>query len=225
MFTGLVTGVGTVTKVSELSDGRKITIAVPGNYRALELGESIAGSGVCMTVAHFEVKEPDAWFECTAGHETLAITSLGFLKEGSTVNLERAMGLGQRMGGHLVSGHVDAISKVIRFEEVGVGWDLDIEVGPELRHYFILKGSVAIDGVSLTVARLDDQSLGIMLIPHTLEVTTLGTLQAGDFVNIEVDMIGKYVARMLGSAGLIDAPQAPLEDLLSASAPMKDDEQ
>ncbi len=224
MFTGLVTGVGTVTKVSELNDGRKLTIAVPENYRALVLGESIALSGVCMTVERFEVEEPGAWFECTAGHETLAITTLGNLNEGSTVNLERAMGLGQRMGGHLVSGHVDAMAKVLRFEEVGVGWDLDIEVGPELRHYFILKGSVAVDGASLTVARLDEQSLGIMLIPHTLEVTTLGTLQPGDFVNIEVDMIGKYVARMLGSAELIDAPKAPLEDLLSASAPMKDDE-
>jgi len=224
LFTGLVTGVGTVTKVSELNDGRRLTIAVPENYRALVLGESIAISGVCMTVERFEVEEPEAWFECTAGHETLAITTLGKLNEGSTVNLERAMGLGQRMGGHLVSGHVDAMAKVLRFEEVGVGWDLDVEVGPELRHYFILKGSVAVDGVSLTVARLDEQSLGIMLIPHTLEVTTLGALQPGDFVNIEVDMIGKYVARMLGSAGLIDAPQAPLEDLLSASAPMKDDE-
>lgn len=224
MFTGLVTGVGTITEVSELSDGRGFTIALPENYRALLLGESVAISGICMTVETYEEEGENALFRCTAGHETLAITTLGKLEEGSKVNLERAMGLGQRMGGHLVSGHVDAMAKVLRFEEIGVGWDLDIEVGPELRHYFILKGSVAVDGVSLTVARLDESSLGIMLIPHTLQMTTLGSLQPGDFVNIEVDMIGKYVARMLGNAGLIDAPQAPLEDLLSASAPMKDDE-
>jgi riboflavin synthase len=177
-----------------------------------------------MTVEDFEDQgEEGAWLVCTAGHETLAITTLGQLKEGSRVNLERALGLGDRMGGHLVSGHVDAMVKVLRFEQVGVGWDLDLELAPEMRHNFVLKGSVAINGVSLTVAHLDETSFGIMLIPHTLEVTTLVELQPGDFVNIEMDMIGKYVARMLGSAGLIDAPTAPLEDLLQAPAPMKDD--
>ena len=198
MFTGIIEEVGTVRAVTRKGDVARVDIAARLALEGSEIGASVAVSGVCLTVV---ARGPDGLvFEI--GPETLARTSLGMLRVGSAVNLERPLRFGGSLGGHLVLGHVDgtgtveAVSRVESTARVRIGFH-DRGLAPLL----IPQGSVAVDGVSLTVALLDDAAFEVMLIPHTLAVTTLGRVSAGQAVNVETDVIGKYVQRSLAVRG------------------------
>jgi riboflavin synthase len=191
MFTGIVEALGRVGAVEVgARGGRRLQVAVPdeAGWR-LAPGESIAVSGVCLTVV--DVAPGRIAFDLA--EETLRVTTLGGLGEGDPVNLERPLRLDGRLGGHLVLGHVDAVGQVTAVWPEGDGARLDVAVPARLRPFLIPKGSVAIDGVSLTVAALEEDAFGVALIPHTLAVTTLGQRRRGDPVNLEMDVIGKYV--------------------------------
>lgn len=194
MFTGIVEVMGRVDTIRRGDGIIRIRIEAP-EVTPMEDGKSIAVSGVCLT----SVATSDSWFEVEAIPETLRVTNLGALKEGSHVNLERAMEANGRFDGHIVQGHVDGKGVVSAVEMEGEGSKrITIEPPEELAKYLVYKGSVAVDGVSLTVAAADDRKFEVALIPHTLDVTTLGERQAGDIVNIECDVIAKYVERLLG---------------------------
>lgn len=202
MFTGIVSGLGRVAESKALgsdpSHGRQLTLEAPAGYLDdVQLGDSIAIDGACMTVTSFDV--PSRRFTIDVSAESLdktaGLTAIG------PVNLEKAMRSADRLGGHLVSGHVDGIGTVAHFAEVGESWELRITTPAELARFIAYKGSITVNGVSLTVNRVTDGTTGcelsINLIPHTLENTTLGTLAPGRQVNLEIDLIARYVERML----------------------------
>lgn len=198
MFSGIIEELGTVGAVSETADGRRLRILAQTVTSELKLGDSVAVSGTCLTV----VAAGAGWFDVEAVAQTLRATALGALKTGSRVNLERALKLSDRLGGHLVTGHVDGLATVRSIKTEGFSRLVTFEVDPALAGAFVEKGSVTVDGVSLTVASLSAPGGGrfaftVALIPHTMKVTTLGALKAGDTVNTETDLIGKYVARLL----------------------------
>ena len=199
MFTGIVQAVGKIEKIDSFPGGVRLTITAPDlDLADIGLGDSIAHNGACMTV----VEKIDAHrYQIDVSEESLHCTS-GLDQAGRRVNLEKAMRLGDMLGGHLVSGHVDGVGQVIKFEPVGENRELVIRAPKSLAKYLAVKGSVVINGVSLTTNRVVDVEDGcefsINLIPHTLEVTTLGDIQAGDKVNLEIDLIARYVERMLG---------------------------
>ncbi|MFN7142709.1 MAG: riboflavin synthase [Myxococcota bacterium] len=202
MFTGLVEGTGTVRSVSARGTGKVLWI--DAKLRDYVLGESIACDGVCLTV--------EAWdgggFQVTAGEETLRRTTFATIAPGTKLHLERAMRVGDRLGGHIVQGHVDGVGRV-RAVTPGRDWTrIDIEVPPELSRYFVEKGSVCVDGVSLTVNGIDAVGFHVGIVPHTLEVTNLAALRPGDAVNLEADILAKYVERLLGArtGGGVDLP-------------------
>ena len=202
MFTGIVAAVGKVVDVSPLQGGSdeagvRLTIQAPGfSLAATRLGDSIAIQGACMTVVEFSGNA----FKVDVSRESLNLTA--GLDSAGEVNLEHALKLGDSLDGHLVSGHVDGLGKVTHFEPVGESWDLRIHVPAKLAKYLAYKGSITVNGVSLTVNQVDDQADGceirINLIPHTVQVTTLKNLRAGTQVNLEIDMIARYVERMMG---------------------------
>lgn len=195
MFTGLVEDIGTIERLDRRSDAVILTIA-PGSMDPAELalGESVAIDGVCLTVTERDART----FTVLAGGETLRRTNLGALRVRSRVNLERAMRVGDRLGGHLVSGHVDAVGEIASRRDLGANVDIAIRAPAEALRYVVEKGSITVDGISLTVNRVDDYSFAVALIPHTVEKTTLASRRAGDRVNLEVDVIGKYVEKLLG---------------------------
>lgn len=203
MFTGIVAAVGKVVDVSPLQDGGddagvQLTIQAPDfSLAATRLGDSIAIQGACMTVVEFSSDT----FKVDVSRESLNLTA--GLDAAGEVNLEHALKLGDSLDGHLVSGHVDGLGRVTRFEPIGESWDLRIHVPANLAKYLAYKGSITVNGVSLTVNQVDDQAEGceirINLIPHTVQVTTLKNLQAGTPVNLEIDMIARYVERMMGA--------------------------
>jgi riboflavin synthase len=184
MFTGLIREVGAV----ESFDGGRLTIRAPETSRDARLGDSVAIAGVCLTVVAVDGERLS--FDTVP--ETLARTSLGRLHAGSAVNLEPALRAGDALGGHYVQGHVDGVGSVRSVGELT--W---FDAPPELLRYVVEKGSIAVEGTSLTVAAVDDAGFAVALIPHTLEVTTLGRLQPGDAVNLEADVLAKYVERLL----------------------------
>lgn len=194
MFTGIVEALGLVTNVSRDADDMRITIESAQIARGLKLGDSIAINGTCLTA----VALTETSFSADAVPETLAKTNLSDLVEGSQVNLERPMRADGRFDGHIVQGHVDSIGTVIGLDPEGDGRRFSIEVADAMRRYIVEKGSVTVDGVSLTVAALTERGFQIALIPHTLQVTILGQRQIGDRVNIEIDVIAKYVERLVG---------------------------
>lgn len=198
MFTGIVEEVGTVRAAGARGDVVRLELAASVVLEGAEVGASIAVNGVCLTVVE---RAPDGLtFE--VGPETLSRTSLGRLRPRAGVNLERPLRFGGPLGGHLVLGHVDAVGTTERVTRVESTARVRIALpGPELAALLIPQGSVAVDGVSLTVAALDGSAFEVMLIPHTLAATTLGRLEAGQPVNIETDVIGKYVARALAVRG------------------------
>ena len=202
MFTGLVTDVGRVALIEERNGLRRITIR-SRNYRPehLQLGASIQHSGVCLTVVDFGPDDEGAWWDIEAIPETLSRTTIGQWKIDTFVNLELSLKLGDELGGHLVYGHVDGLGTVSEVRQVGDSWVLRVAIPPDLSRFFAEKGSVTLDGVSLTVSAVsgkgEDAWFEVSLIPHTLQVTTLGQRKAGDAVNLEVDMLARYVARML----------------------------
>jgi len=203
MFTGIILGKGTV--VEKRSSGSGMTFGLEADFDLTnpEEGESIAVNGVCLTARNIS----DRRFMVDISPESLARTNLGKLSVGSKVNLERALRLSDRLGGHMVSGHVDAVSMVVERRPAGNFVQFTFAVPAGLARYIIEKGSIAIDGTSLTVNSCDDRTFSIVVIPHTLEVTILGALREGDNVNIEVDLIGKYVEKMLQAGP--DDPQKP----------------
>jgi len=189
MFTGIVREVGTVAAF----DGSRLVVEAPETAADASVGDSVAVSGACLTV----VDSGDGRLSFDVVPETLARTVLGGLEEGSTVNLEASLRVGDRLGGHVVQGHVDAVGRVRSVSPEGDGSRLWIDAPEQVLGYCVEKGSVAIDGVSLTVAALDDDGIEVALIPHTLEVTTLGALGPGDEVNLEADVLGKVVERLV----------------------------
>jgi len=195
MFTGIVEGTGTVAALAAAADGSGARLEVEAGWLAgrLEVGESVAVNGCCVTVA----RATPAGFAADLVAETLRRTALGRLAAGDRVNLERPMALGGRLGGHLVQGHVDGIARVLDRVPVGDGEEVRVELPPDLERYVVEKGSVAVDGVSLTVAGVGPGWFAVALVPHTLEVTTLGRRRPGDLVQLEVDVVAKYVERLV----------------------------
>ena len=208
MFTGIVEELGTVAGVDRLSDAVRLSVRATTVLEDAGLGDSISVNGCCLTVVSTgstgsTVGETDDWFTADVMAETLAKTAIGGLGVGDRVNLERAATAGTRLGGHLVQGHVDAVGRVLR-REPGDHWDVvTIGMPPDLAPYLVDKGSVTVDGVSLTVVEAGEESFTVSLIPETLRRTTLGFRAEGDPVNLEVDVIGKYVARQLELRGLV----------------------
>jgi riboflavin synthase len=193
VFTGIVEELGTVEAVERQSDAVRLTVRATTVLEDSRLGDSISVNGCCLTVT----ERTDATWTADVMAETLAKTGLGSLAPGDQVNLERAATVGSRLGGHLVQGHVDAVGSVVR-RQPGEHWDVvTISMPGTLAPYIVDKGSVTVDGVSLTVVEAGDESFTVSLIPETLRRTTLGFRAPGDAVNLEVDVIGKYVARQL----------------------------
>jgi riboflavin synthase len=195
MFTGIVEGTGTVTALAAAADGSGARLQVEAPWLAgqLDPGESVAVNGCCLTVAEATA----AGFAADLVAETLRRTALGGLAAGTRVNLERPVAVGGRLGGHLVQGHVDGVAKVLDRKPVGEGEEVRIELPSALERYVVEKGSIAVDGVSLTVAGIGPGWLTVALVPHTLEVTTLGDRRPGDPVQLEVDVLAKYVERLV----------------------------
>jgi riboflavin synthase len=190
VFTGLVQEVGDVVGF----DGARLTIAAPATAAGVQIGDSVAVDGVCLTV----VACLESTISFDAVPETLGRTSLGALREGSRVNLEPALRAGDPLGGHYVQGHVDGVGSVRTVEREGDGKRIAFTAPPELLRYVVEKGSIAVQGTSLTVAAVDDGGFEVALIPHTLEATTLGALKPGDDVNLEADVLAKYVEKLIG---------------------------
>jgi len=195
VFTGLVEGLGRVESVADLQAGRRLTLVWPELPAddPLKLGESVAVNGCCLTV----IAVSGAEFGLQVGPESLARTNLGDRAHGERVNLERALKVGDRLGGHFVQGHIDTTA-VLRDRRREGEWEfLEFDIEPIWTKLMVAKGSIAVDGVSLTLVEVSDESFSVMLIPHTLANTTLGTCQQGDRVNIEIDMLAKHVKKLM----------------------------
>lgn len=204
MFTGLVEGVGTIVAVSDRASGRRLEIDAPALLDDVRLGDSIAVDGICLTVAQIAARG----FVVDLVPATLARTTAAEWTVGRRVNLERAVPLRGRLGGHLVQGHIDGVGQVVARTQDGDALWLDVEVPPEVARVTVPQGSIAIDGVSLTVQDLVGARVRVTLVPHTQNVTTLTDRHVGDRVNVEADLIGKYVARLLAPYVVRD-PQSP----------------
>jgi riboflavin synthase len=203
MFTGIVTDVGEVRSVKPRADNlHRITITCVYPRAELIEGASIACSGVCMTVVGVGEDGDRTWFAVDAAAETLALTTVGRWRRGWRVNLERALKFGDELGGHLVAGHVDGLASVVAREDMTDNPSVDmarlvLRVPLALTRFIAPKGSVALDGVSLTVNAVDGDTFSVLIIPHTLQVTTLGALRQGDDINLEIDTMARYAARLM----------------------------
>lgn len=193
MFTGLITDLGEINSVQTGGGGSRFVIKTGYDTSGIELGASIACNGCCLTALDMTADT----FSVDVSHESLSRTTLGQWQVGRRINLERSLKLGDEMGGHLVSGHVDCVAEVISREQDGDSVRFSFRVPSDFARFIAEKGSVAVDGVSLTVNEVGDGSFGVNIIPHTCAVTTFGALRAGDTVNIEIDMLARYVARLL----------------------------
>ncbi len=199
MFTGLVEAASTVRALRRQAGGALLDVEAPRTFGDVARGESVCVSGVCLTVVpgagagllRFDVSD-----------ESLERSTLGALRPGDAVNLERALAVGARMGGHVVQGHVDATAPVTRLESVGGFWSLGVRVGETWTRYVVEKGSIALDGISLTVAVLEEDELRVAVIPETWRATTLSRRRPGDLLNVEVDVLAKYVERLLGATAV-----------------------
>ncbi len=200
MFTGIITAIGEIREVTDRGDLR-IVIGCPYDPSGIAIGASIACSGVCLTVVDRGGEAGDAWFAVDVSGETVSKTAQDQWRKGRRLNLEQALRLGDELGGHIVTGHVDAVGRVTLREEVGGSIHFAVTTPAEIAPFVATKGSITVDGVSLTVNALDDHADGtctfhLNVIPHTAEVTTLGDLQAGDAVNLEIDVLARYLQRM-----------------------------
>ncbi len=191
MFTGIITDVGRVRAVRDTNRDRRFEVATGFDLSSLDIGASVSHAGCCLTV----VEKGADWFAVEVSGETLSKTTLGEWAEGTPVNLERAARVGDELGGHIVSGHVDGVGEVVSVENEGGSRRVRIRAPKPLHRYIAPKGSITVEGVSLTVNEVEDDVFGVNLIPHTWEVTTLGALNAGSRVNLEIDMLARYLAR------------------------------
>jgi riboflavin synthase len=193
MFTGLIQEIGTIISVTQNTEGKEFVIKAPNLIQMIKVDDSVATNGCCLTAT--EIKGET--FKVQAIHMTLQKTSVGFLRPNDKVNLELSLRPHDRLGGHFVQGHVNALGKIRQIITRGENWEIEVEFPQDLRKYMISEGSIALDGVSLTIAKLTDTTLTVAIIPHTLEKTTLGTKKAGDHLNLEVDMIAKYIENFI----------------------------
>lgn len=209
MFTGIITDVGSVLEVTSYGPGlRRIRIACAYPVQSIALGASIACSGPCLTVVATGQEGGRDWFEVDAATETLALTTVDFWKTGTRLNLERALKIGDELGGHIVTGHVDGVTSIVSREDIAADaaspWGATVRFvlrAPEPLHRFIAKkGSVTLDGISLTVNSAEQDLYSVLIIPHTLQGTTLGERKAGDSVNLEIDLMARYAARLTETA-------------------------
>jgi len=191
MFTGIVTDIGRVGSVRQTERDRRYLIETAWDTAGIDLGASVSHAGCCLTVT----EKGSNWFAVEVSGETLSRTTLGTWGEGDRVNLERAAKLGDELGGHIVSGHVDGLGRVVSVTPEGGSHRINIEAPPPLHRYIAPKGSITVDGVSLTVNAVEGRTFGLNIIPHTWAATTLGALEAGDAVNLEIDMLARYLAR------------------------------
>lgn len=211
MFTGIITDVGHIVSVTTGRDARTFTLESAYDAAGIAIGASISHAGCCLTVVDRGTREggqKGAWHTVEASNETLSKTTLGAWEEGGRVNLERALAAGDELGGHIVSGHVDGLGALVDKSQDAGSWRLVFSAPPDLAPALAPKGSIAIDGVSLTVNEVQDQSsgaahFGVNIIPHTWQETTLGTLKVGQPVNLEIDMLARYVARLVEAKGLV----------------------
>jgi riboflavin synthase len=196
MFTGIVTDVGRVRAVRDTNRDRRFEIETGFDVATIDIGASISHAGCCLTV----VEKGDDWFAVEVSGETLGLTTLDQWAEGRRINLERAARVGDELGGHIVSGHVDGIGEVLSVESEGGSHRVRIRAPRPLHRFIAPKGSITVEGVSLTVNEVTDDVFGVNLIPHTWDVTTLGELRAGSRVNLEIDMLARYLARFQETA-------------------------
>jgi riboflavin synthase len=215
MFTGIIEEVGHIARIAQNGENRRITVTAQNVTRELRTGHSVAVSGVCLTALDITPSS----FSADLAPETWARTSLSRLKEGARVNLELPLKADGRMGGHIVQGHVDGVGRLIELERIpdSENWWLHIEVSPELEKYLVYKGSISIEGISLTVAKLEGLRCTIAIIPHTVEMTNLSQLNPGDPVNVETDIVAKYLEKWFHRDRL-DAAQTPSQRSLSIDA-------
>jgi riboflavin synthase len=193
MFTGIITHIGRIAAVEDRAGGRTLLVETGLDHGTLALGASVAHSGVCLTVTEKQGRTHAVF----ASAETLARTTMGDWRTGDAVNIEASLRLGDELGGHLVFGHVDGIGRISALAPLGESWRLEIEVPLELRPLVAVKGSISVDGISLTVNEVGPTTMALMIIPHTWEATTLHERKLGDPVNLEADMLARYVARQL----------------------------
>ncbi|HSZ61741.1 MAG TPA: riboflavin synthase [Terriglobales bacterium] len=198
MFTGIIEEIGKVAKIEQRGENRRITVEAAQAPKQIKTGDSVAVSGVCLTALDIKSKS----FCADLAPETWTRTSFSRMHEGALVNLELPMKADGRFGGHIVQGHVDGVGKLIELERIedSENWWLHIEIPAEIEKYTVFKGSICIEGISLTVAKLEGNRCTIAIIPHTVEMTNLGSLKPGDLVNLEADLIAKYVEKMMKGA-------------------------
>jgi riboflavin synthase len=194
MFTGIIESLGKIVGIDRLGEAVRLTVSAGKIAEDVHIGDSVAINGVCLTVT--AANPPHLMFD--AVYETMRRTTLGTLQVGDSLNLERALPVSGRLGGHIVQGHVDGSGRIASIRPAGNSWVIYVDAAPELMRYIVTKGSVAVDGISLTVAESADRTFSLSIIPHTWEHTTLHEKRAGDLVNVECDILGKYVEKMLG---------------------------
>jgi riboflavin synthase len=199
MFTGIITAVGDVVAVARRNGLMRLTVESPYDPAGVAIGASICHDGCCLTVVETASVKGGMRHVVEVAPESLALTTLGQVREGGRINLERALRAGDELGGHIVSGHVDGIGRVADVRADGEGWRVSIDAPEALAPLIAPKGSITIDGVSLTVNEVDGARFGVLLIPHTWHVTTLNRLKPGDMVNLEADMLARYVSRILSA--------------------------
>jgi riboflavin synthase len=198
MFTGIVEETGVVESVQPAAESIQLAVRAKVCARGLKIGDSLAVNGCCLTVVKVERRSKQRLVQFDLLRETWKRTNLQFAKAGSLVNLERSLPVNGRLGGHFVTGHIDGVGKIIRWERAGQDHVLEIGAPTEVMRYVVPKGSIAVDGISLTVAAVSKKSLRIWIIPHTYDVTALRERSVGDAVNLETDLLGKYVGKLLG---------------------------
>jgi riboflavin synthase len=213
MFTGIVEALGEISRIERADDSARICIVSEElDLSDVKLGDSIAVSGPCLTVIDFANDS----FTVDVSGETLARTTIGSKKLGSSVNLEKALRLSDRLGGHLVSGHVDGVGSILARNVLEDYVQFRIEAPPDLAKYIAAKGSIALDGVSLTVNSIGPNNFDLMIIPHTLERTTMGSLQVGGLVNLEIDLVARYLERLFNQGDATESAGVSLSDLQQA---------
>lgn len=194
MFTGIVEEIGKIKNIERKQASMRLFIHAEKIMDDVKIGDSIAVNGICLTVTEYQKD----WFSVDVMPETMRKTSLSLLRNNGPVNLERAVRLTDRLGGHIVSGHIDGVGRIISRRQEGNAWLITIQTAADILHYIVEKSSIAIDGISLTVVKLVGNAFTVSLIPHTTAVTSLGSKKIGDIVNLENDVIGKYVEKLVG---------------------------